>query len=183
MAIGTKHHGIRTLADVRDRCVIVEGHWIWSGGTNAEGMPRMWAPHPGGKMAVQNGPRAVWQMSMDQAVPAGCKVYSACDEPLCVNPEHFACRRPADQGRIQALRGVLKGLPKKIAANRKTLMARSSVTPEIFDLILTSEKTGKQLEDELRIGRTTISRIRTGQFTSIRAVAGSPFAGLGARHG
>jgi hypothetical protein len=183
MTLGTRFHGIYSLEDVRVRCRMDGEHWMWGGNLSGNGQVRLWAPNlaRGGEMTSQNGRRAVWQLKTGKPIPEGHKVYCTCGEELCLNPAHMACRRPADHGRIVAQNGSLKGIPSKIAANRKIVLARSKVTPETYRAVMESDKTGLALSAELGIGRTTISRIRTGQFTAILAVAALPFAGLGAR--
>lgn len=184
MALGTKYHGIYKVWHVRSRCRLVDGHWLWGGGVTAKGIIRMWAPRASdGKMAAQNGRHAVWQMRSGEPIPAGHKVFRTCGESLCMNPDHMVCRTSAEQGRALVESGALKGLPSKILANRKILLARSKVTPEVFQHILSSPKTGTALMAETGVGRSTISRIRRGEFKALGGVSAvaSPFHGLGQR--
>jgi hypothetical protein len=173
-----KPYGIRTLNDIRDRCRVVDGHWIWVGAVS-KGQARVWAPDitNGGEMRSQPGPRAVWHAKTGEPIPKGMRVFCNCSEPRCINPEHIVCRTPEEQGGHVAASGKLKGLLTKIVANRKINQKRSKVTPEALDLILYSDLTGQEVSAETGICRSTISRIRRGE----SGIVSNPFAGLGAR--
>lgn len=170
---------MKTLAEVKSLCHIDGSHWIWRGAMSA-GRPNLTAPDyttAEGRQKSQRGPRAVWHIKSKKPIPQGFRVFHACEEPCCVNPDHIVCRDYKEWAREMSLKGIWKGNPKQIVANRTKNMRRSSVTPEILKVIESSpDKTGRQLAQELGLRFQTVSRIRRGEFYSL-ALA-NPFAGL-----
>lgn len=168
-----------TLQDIRDRCRIDDGHWLWRG-ASSNGWPRIWAPDHSkgeGEMSTQTGRRAVWHLKTGKPIAKGWRVFGTCDESLCVNPAHMDCRSVAEEGARVAASGKLKGQIQRIVASRATGRARSNLTPELFQMILVSEKSGVQITRETGVNRTTVSRIRTGQALAFQPVGGL-FTGL-----
>lgn len=174
----TRNHKL-TVEDLRGRCRMVEDHWLWAGAATADGSPRIWGPDHtnGGKLSTQTGRRAMWHVKTGKPIPSGWRVFGKCDEPLCINPAHLVCRPVAEQGAHVAKSGRLKGVMRRITANRTTARKRSTLTPELIQLIRSSTKTGKQLQAETGVNRTTISRLRTGKAVAFQAVGGM-FTGL-----
>lgn len=167
----------RSLKDVKARCEIEGGHWLWTGALSA-GLPNIYAPdYTTGGMSCQRGARAVWHLHTGQQIPNGWRVFSKCREPLCVNPAHVECKPMPEWGKDVAESGRWRGNMKRIAANRRTARARSNLTPEKVTLILSSDKTGNQLARELGSSRSSVSRIRAGHATAFTPVSGL-FTGL-----
>ena len=162
-----------TLNDIKGRCRVADGHWIWTGAKN-EGVPRIWAPDysRGGRMAAQPGRRAVWHIKTGAPIPAGHRVFGTCSEPCCINPLHMACRTAAEQGVMVAASGKLKGRVARIAANRAIGRKRSMVTPAQIAIIQSSSKTGIQLAQELGLTRQIVSKHRSGRVTAFDPVGG-----------
>jgi hypothetical protein len=175
-----KVYGIRTLADIRDRCYLVDGHWIWKGAYSKQQQQcRIWAPDhtKGGKLASQPGPRAVWHAKTGKPIPEGHRVFRNCTELRCINPDHVVCLPTAENGRRIAASGRWKGVAARVVANRAINLRRSTVTDEALALIMSSDLTGREITERTGVSRTTISRLRSGK--SVKAVG--MFAGLGAR--
>jgi hypothetical protein len=168
-----------TLDDIRARCVIDNGCWLWKG-AKSDGLPRIWAPdhtnHAGG-MSSQPGRRAVHHVKTGQAIPAGWRVFGTCTSKLCVAPHHTDCKAPAEEGARVAASGKLKGQVKRIAANRAIGRKRSRLTAELIETIRTSRKSGQALSLETGLARQTISKARTGQALAFEPVGGL-FTGL-----
>lgn len=167
------------LSDIRDRCHIEDGHWIWRGAVSAGG-PNIWAPdftRLDGKKVSQRGPRAVWHVKTGKAIPNGWRVFKTCDEPMCVNPAHVECKPCVEWGKEMAESGRWKGNVRRIAASRATGRARSSLDAEKVMQVLSSDKSGLQLAKELGACRNAISRLRTGKTTAFTPVGGL-FTGL-----
>ena len=166
------------LSQLRERCRVEDGHWLWTGATS-DGVPRIWAPDytKGGKMASQTGRRAAWHLKQGKPLPEGWRVFGTCTEPACVNPAHAVARPVDEQGAIVAESGKWKGSVRRIAANRAIGRRRSSMTPELFETIKTSKKTGQQIARETGLCRTTVSRVRSGKATAFEPVGGL-FTGL-----
>lgn len=167
------------LSQLRERCRVEDGHWLWTGATSDGGVPRVWAPDytKGGKMTSQTGRRAAWHLKHRKPLPQGWRVFATCTESACVNPAHSAARPVQEQGAIVAESGKWKGSVRRIAANRAIGRRRSSLTPELFETIKTSEKSGQQIARENGLCRTTVSRVRRGKATAFEPVGGL-FTGL-----
>ena len=173
---------MKTLEDVRGRCRIEGGHWLWQGGLKANnGRPVIYAPDVtrGGRLLSQAGPRAAYHLSTGQAIPAGWRVYG-CDERLCVNPAHGRCMSEVAWGALQVELGTQKGQTKRILANRAISRARAKVTPEIIRAIQMSDKSGVELAAEFNLGTSTVSKARRGGCRIFQG-ANHFAAGLGAR--
>ncbi len=173
----------KTLKDVKDRCVIDGGHWLWTGAVSA-GLPNVYAPDytrdPKGVMVSQRGARAIWHLTSRKPVPDGYRVFRSCDEPMCVNPANVECIACQEWGRQVADSGRWKNNMARIIANRRTGQKRSKLSHEKVHLILASDKSGRQLAEELGSSRSSISRVRAGHPVAFTPIAGI-FAGLGAR--
>jgi hypothetical protein len=170
---------VKTLQEVRDRCRIEDGHWLWGGPVDA-GCIRIHAPdyNKGGKQTSQQGRRAVWYIKHKKPIPAGWRVYVTCDESMCLNPAHIECMDPKEWGRRKSQAGDWKGVTARIIANRKASRKRSHIKDQsMLEYILTSPKTGMELSDELGVSRSTISRVRVGRATAFAPVGGL-FTGL-----
>lgn len=168
-----------TLDDIMGRCRVEDGHWLWAGALS-KGVPRIWAPDftlHAGEMRSQTGKRAVWHVKTGKAIPDGWRVFGNCREPLCLNPTHVQCERPAARGVKVAASGVLKGQVLRIIANRSIGRQRSNLTPELLQEIATSPETGMSLQGRLGIPHQTISRVRNGQMRAFQPVGGL-FTGL-----
>ena len=169
----------KTMKDIRDRCRMVDGHWLWAGALS-EGWPRVAAPEftrHDGKQVSQHGRRAVWHIKTQAPIPQGWRVFGTCEERCCLNPDHLKCMPVADRGREVADSGKLRGNLKRVAAVRTAARKRSHLTLELIDLILTSPKTGRALTKETGLGRTVISKVRQHKPTAFTPVGGL-FTGL-----
>jgi plasmid stabilization system protein ParE len=167
------------LDDIRARCVIDNGCWLWSGAMS-KGWPRIWAPdytNHNGELKTQTGRRAVWHVKTGGAIPAGWRVFGNCRNRNCIAPHHMECRPVAEEGARVAASEKLKGQVTRIAANRAIGRKRSHLTPELIELIRTSPKTGTAIAAETGLSRATVSRVRVGKALAFDAVGGL-FTGL-----
>jgi hypothetical protein len=171
---------MRTLEEIYGRCVLddIAGCKLWRGCTDKFG-PRIYAPdmRHGGQLKTQYGRRAVWQLVNKQPLPKGWRVFGTCGNPACLEYKHIEASTTAARGRKIAESGAQKGLMTRIVANRKIGKKRSVLTNELIAEIRSSPETGSQLVARLGIGRSTISKVRTGQATSFAPVGGI-FTGL-----
>lgn len=168
-----------SINDIKDRCRLIDGHWFWAGATS-DGYTRIAAPdytNHDGKKVSQHGRRAVWHVLHGKPIPAGWRVFGTCREKTCLNPLHLICQPTAERGKAVAASGRQKGSVRRITAVRTAGRKRSSLTPELIELILTSPKTGQQLAAETGLGRTVISKVRKGRATAFTPVGGM-FTGL-----
>jgi hypothetical protein len=168
------------LAELRGRCrVDDEGHWLWVG-ANSDGYPRIWAPdhtNHRGAMKSQHGRRAVWHLRTGKAIPNGWRVFSTCGVRACINPAHLVCEPTAKHGEKVAASGQFKGVVARIVANRAIGRKRSQLTPELIEVIRSSDATGEALAAELKLHRNIVSKVRNRKALSFDAVGGV-FTGL-----
>ena len=73
---------IWTIAEVHLRCREVDGHWLWSEGTTAHGIPT--ARIDGVAQGVQR-----WVYKQTRTIRPKWAVIPSCDERTCCNPEHL----------------------------------------------------------------------------------------------
>lgn len=168
---------MKTLAEVKGRCVIDGDCWMWTGALS-DGVPRVFAPDAkDGRMKSQPGRRAVWVMSAGKAVPSGWRVFGLCGEKLCLNPAHMICEPPERNGQKVAASGRLKGQVKRILANRANGRGRAKYSADLVTTVLASDKSGAQVARELGVSHQWVSKVRRGQARSSMAVGGL-FSGL-----
>ena len=170
---------MKTITDVKGRCRIDdEGHWIWTG-ANIDGKhPRVVGPdHTRGGTYTQTGKRAVWHMVKGRPIPAGWRVYSTCNVPLCLNPNHIACGPGTEVGQHWRETGVHKNSIAHKLANRKTSRARSTLTDEKAAEILASNESGAALCRRLGVSRNQVDKLRRGRPQAIQPLGGL-FSGL-----
>ncbi|PZP73358.1 MAG: hypothetical protein DI604_12900 [Delftia acidovorans] len=165
---------MRTLEEIKGRCYIDEdGHWLWRGAIR-KGVPFVYAPNlaQGGKMSTQVGYRAAYQCAKGVAVPPRHRVFSTCDAPACLNPEHIRCATDAAYGRYIRSKGTFKGRVRRILANRATTLSRTKVTPEIVSLILASTESDAKTGAAFGVSKYLVWRIRNGKHPVKPAGAG-----------
>lgn len=171
---------MKDLEEIRGRCKLVDGHWLWDGSLRPDGRANIWAPdYTKGGMSVQSGPRAVTHCSTGRPIPNGWRAYGTCEERACVNPAHVACTSEEAFGRWLAKKGVYKGKAARILANRAIGRTRSHLTPDLIAEIQQSPETGVALSKRLNLLTSVVSRARRGE---VKCFAGTGvFTGLGAR--
>lgn len=172
---------MKTLEEILGNCRIDEetGCMVWAGGTRGQNTPSVYAPdlRRGGRLTVQNGRKAVWQLHHGKELPNGWRAFGTCGNTMCLNPKHIKAMTCADRGEIVKKSGMWKGKINRITANRKIAAARSRFTPELTQEIMNSPATGKELSAKLGINQTSISRLRQGKMQSMKPVGGI-FSGL-----
>ena len=171
---------MKNLEEIRGRCAMVDGHWLWRGSLRPDGRPNIWAPdYTRGGMSVQCGPRAVTHCSTERPIPAGWRAFGTCDERTCCNPAHVKCTSEVAFGKEIAKSGIYKNQTSRILANRATALARSKLTPELVREIQASSETGVALAARLGFAKSLVSKARRGESIVLRGAG--MFAGLGAR--
>ena len=170
---------MKNLEEIRGNCRMVDGHWLWGGSLRPDGRANIWAPDHtrGGVMGTQAGPRAVWHALTGEAIPAGWRAYSTCDEQTCCNPAHIACAPAAKVYARVARSGVLKGRANRILANRAINRKRATVDSADIAEIQASSETGVAIAARMGLSRQVVSKARRGEYRCLGAMA-NPFAGL-----
>lgn len=162
------------LDDIKARCRIVDGHWLWDGAMS-DGWPRVFAPDftlHGGKKASQNGRRAVWHVTKKKPIPKGWRVFGTCEERTCLNPKHMVCQPTAKWGEQLRETGKWLASVNRIVQSRAYWRRRGALTPELIELIHTSPKSAVRLAAETGLSRGAISKVRRGKVTAFTPVGG-----------
>ncbi|MDR0478312.1 MAG: HNH endonuclease [Burkholderiaceae bacterium] len=165
---------MRTLEDLRQRCRIDpdegdDGCWLFDHShayvAGAEGT---------GVMASR---RAAWILAHGKPVKAGYRVFGKCGERGCVNPAHLRALDPAEHGRSVAASGALKGVARRVLANRAIGRNRAKLTAEMVAQINASPDTGVALARRYGVSTETISKARRSGYACHGAQT-NPWAGL-----
>lgn len=161
---GQDNGGIRSLEDIRQRCVVdVEGDcWQWRGalalGTGGRGCPVAWSPSHGRVISVL---RLAVEFS-GRKLAKGSIVWRTCRCEDCCNPKHLNVGTRKEWGVWTAALGHRKGDPLASARNRKARVDSGDaiLTMELARWIRESEQAGVELAHVLGVSATTISRAR-----------------------
>lgn len=171
--VGTVLHGIRSLAGLKDRCVIDEHSecWIWSMSKSSTGAARAsvmmpWNPKPRNMQGI----RAAYEYNQNKPLEAGLRVWSGCGNPACCNPRHATAGTVAEWGKFQAERGLWKGRPERVKANRQNGNKRKALTDEQVRIIRESNETGSKLAEVFGVTHQTISAVRLNKRYADQAV-------------
>ena len=153
--------GVRTLEDMRDRCVVddVTGCWLWRSGTTGDGQPKVHAVVDGKVMSTTGG-RVVWTLARGP-IPPKHVVYRPRCSKLCLNPTHLRCGPKAKAGEILSATGRLRGDPRRSIINQRNRCS----TKVILDLdkaraIRASNESALELAIRYGTSKTTILDVR-----------------------
>ena len=159
---GTKLNGIRTLADLRNRCAIDGDCGIWGGGLS-EGRPTVKLSNALGKSTARMGRRVSLLLS-GVRLNAGHVVWQSpqCSEYLCVNPAHSAVgTRGAMLIEYERRHGwTMCGI--RAVAGARLVAQNSKITAEQAQEIRVSKDPHKVISEKYGICLSQIYNIRTG---------------------
>lgn len=169
-----RHDGVRTLADIKARCVIDAdtGCWHWRSAMSrsltrkVSPSPRVWLPDGlgDGRPAIATAAKAAWMLA-GRELPGGHVVWrSVCARSDCVNPEHGAAGTRQAMHRAIADSGRLRGNPARAAINARNRMAM--VTPLAVvrqaEAMIDAGRLLKDVRAELGLSESTVTLIRRG---------------------
>lgn len=165
MKEGTYLGGIRTVADLRDRCRIKEcGCWEWAYSCSSNGRPSV-SMLVDGKRSNMNGRRAAITLANGKVPP---KQYLAiatkgCENKLCVNPDHCRLARIGEMRKEMARNATaaMRAAWTKNGRNQGHRLAK--LTIEQVQAIKNSDKSAKELAAEYGISVSNMHRIRAGK--------------------
>lgn len=126
--------GIRTIADIKDRCVIddITGCWNWAGARNDSGTPVLWFPELRKRISIGI---ALCVLTTGERPAKGKMWLPVCRNQCCGNPEH---RKP---GTAKQRSSKAKKSPAHTAKMTAAVRRRSKVTEEIVAAIRASDRT------------------------------------------
>jgi hypothetical protein len=154
--------GIRTLDDVRDRCIVDEesGCWIWRGARSKGRYPQAWFPLLGRATTIG---RILLHLIENRAPKPREVWHSKCGHPDCCAPAHRRSGNRRSQMRAAKIeRNAITRA--RIAASRR---ARSKLSDEQAQIIRESPDTLRELAARYGISKSWASCIKRGQGRSV----------------
>lgn len=164
--------GIRTLADLKDRCWIDEdtGCWHWRGALS-KGMPSLWFA-PIGRVTTLS--QAIGHMKTGKPLASGLLCYCTCKTPSCANPGHRDVGTRHDQAAVLIEQGRLAK-----SALVRAAMSRARSTSALSDADVLSIKTSSATctDDAKKFGVSVshVSLIRRGKTRHVGVQGSSVF--------
>lgn len=164
-AKGSDGGGVRTVDDLRMRCVVDEDThcWLWRGATRVASNrcteTRVWVPSLARVLPV---PRAAWIVAGKRELQKGETVWRRCSEDQCCNPAHLMAGDKAAWGAFVASKGLFAGRPERSAINRavKINSGCTSITMELAAWARESDQMGVDVAHALGVSSTVVTRIR-----------------------
>lgn len=129
-----RHDGVRTLEDLRSRCVIdaETGCWLWRGamsrGKSGQPTSRVWIPGDGGGR-IMTGQRAAWILAGKPLADGHVVWRHRCTNGQCINPYHGAAGSRPQMHAAIAASGRLRGDPRRAVVNAQN-RERMLLSPE-----------------------------------------------------
>jgi hypothetical protein len=171
--------GIRTLDGLMQRCHVdsTSGCWHCRLYLNQGRFPQVNIIHPETGQAVKMmGRRAALILAGKPPNPGHVAfARSNCEATDCVNPEHSRSASKKVWGKALAASDRMKGLPNKIAANRKTAASQRILTSDQVREIRVSDEPAAALGKRLGVSSYAVWSVRNGK-THKPASASSVFA-------
>lgn len=169
-----RQDGVRTLEDLRARCVI-DGEtlcWVWRGATvtNAKGrgtdVSRVWLPaEVAGRPQVMTASRAAWLLDGNDLPPGHVVWRSRCHcRELCINPQHGAAGTRRQMFDAFIANGRLRGDPRRAvvnARNREGMLLPVDIVRR-GEALFAAGALQKAVRAELGISAGAARRIRLG---------------------
>lgn len=163
---GSYLRGIKTLDDLRARCVVDEDTscWHWKGafshGKGQTKVPATYLPVIG---KTTTGMRAAVLLSRGlDSLPPGRKVWARCMRRDCCNPAHMMTGTQAELGEFIAKHDLWKGNAKRVAGITKRMREQSRFSMEEIAAMRASGMNGKQLAEAHGICKAHACRILRG---------------------
>lgn len=165
MPVKTGDHigGIRTLEDFRGRCVVDDITGCWHLRTPyGRQLPTtatayVWLYGEGLVTAL----RAACKLRLGYYPPAGKVAWRSCTSYDCVF--HVRCGTRAEHGAFLAKVGRMRPKAEHLRRVRVANAARSKLTPELVQWALESPQPAAAAAHGLGVGRSTVTKIRSGE--------------------
>ena len=183
---GQDNGGIRTLQDIRERCMADDSPnacWVWGGavsrGTGGAGCPVAWSPAHGRVISV---PRMAVEFS-GRKLSRSQMVWKTCRCDTCCNPKHLRVGTRAEWGQWVAKRDMWKGDLTRTAARRKLRESLGcSLSMELAQWARESTQTGRDAAWGLSTSPTSVSRARLRKTWAESLPLSSVFSFAGMSH-
>lgn len=148
-------YGVRTFADLKDRCRVHDetGCWIWAGATDGKsGNARIWLSE---LQRVVRMSTAVFWLQFGELPTREVRMVPRCGRANCGNPAH---RVGGDRAAL--MKAVL---PMSRPVKRGGRARAPQYSPELAAEIRTSEKSAAQWGRELRLSGTLMAKVKRGE--------------------
>lgn len=162
--VGTYLGGIRHLGDLKERCFVEResGCWIWRGGMS-HGYPSVGLCLGAGERSpAMRGQRAAQLLAGVEMSPKQIAHPYKCRNPLCVNPEHGGVKTRKQHGAWMRAKGLCKISVAHVAATIKRNKERAKVTPEMVEVMLSSDASCVELGRRFGVSASSVSNYRRG---------------------
>lgn len=165
-----RQDGVRTLEDLRGRCVVdaETGCWLWRGalshGSRGQPTTRVWLPDGEGGGTVATGQRAAWLLAGKTLRPGHVVWRQLCTRSDCINPQHGAAgTRPQMHAAIVAS-GRLRGDPRRAAINARNRLSMLVPVETVrrAERMFAAGAMQKEVVAALGISQQSAKRIRIG---------------------
>lgn len=153
---GIRTDGIRTIEDLKDRCVIDEitGCWIWKYAV-VNGQPKMWfAPT---QRVVTLGV-VIGTLKTGKAPARGEYWHINCETRCCANPDHRECGTRS----TQMLAANIRRSPLQMHRMNASARERITISEEVVEQIRSSSEIARVLSERHNVSTAHIWRIRHG---------------------
>lgn len=170
-----ERRGVRSLEDLRQRCVVEEdtGCWIWKGAMSRSltrkiaPSPRVWVPDPEilGEGVLMTAGRAAWLMSGRRLETDQVVWRCICNRSECIVPEHGRAATRAEMHAGIAAAGLNRGNPDRAAINLRNSMrmATPAATVREVEAAFAAGSNCKQVRAIFGIAQETTAAIRDGR--------------------
>lgn len=163
--------GVRTLEDLRIRCVMCDGCWLWRGALSSR---KTEAGRPSVSVcgSSMTGRRAALMLAGVEIKPGHVAVpKKTCTENLCINPAHSEAISGNEHRKRIALACSWKTQAQKVIRGRKRRGSLAKLTPDqVREIRARPSERSDDLAAEFGVSRNTINDIRSG--TTWRDVGG-----------
>lgn len=174
---GTYLGGVIDRKSLLDRCCVEDGTdcWVWKGAFTDKS-PKV-TLRIDGKHTALRGKSAAWFIKTGERVPQGMYAFATenCQRTDCVNPEHSRIGTYAQWGKWIAGRGIFKGQPARVKANRETARKMRKLTPEQVREIRESPESTYTLAKRFGVSQNTVWDVRV--FKAHASVGAQEMAG------
>ncbi len=167
MKPGTHLGGVRTLADLRDRCRINEISGCWHL-LDSRRRRITYSPKLSPRIHVhQQGRRiarsAAWELSGRQIHP-GKFVFRCLRAWDCCNPDHLQCMAPSEGYALLAAHGLMTSVRKSMKARQLSrTRVGTKLTEELAQWARESTQTQTEAAHGLGVYQTRVSDVRRGK--------------------
>lgn len=180
--------GITTVADLKGRCIVDDftDCWHWQGATSTDRSgrkcQRVWVfDSLSDRFRTMSGPMAVLEIEGTRT-PETEMGWRVCRCEDCMNPAHVLGGTKKEWGNWLRNKGVRKGRPSIVAANRKNVRSRAILTQADADAIRGSTVPAAELAAQYGLKNPRyISEIRLGKRWVSPVIPGASVFTLGAR--